>query len=337
MTDGQATSLFSSDRLLGLDEIESGFDVMSMVSLAESESRFRIFDLSDTGPNEFRVSVLGQQRMFNIPLNVQVTNINTRRVINCEDLSNDYKHFYSNYFRSSSNGLPVLYFMIIGRIANRHGALRVIEEAINKESKTVATSTSWWGIYSIQLEPPLFIKFDPMFNASMSAIINKQHVPRTESEQTLYNILLETFGTHYVTRVIVGATAHMYTLINNAFTKSATFEETASEVSRMSNSFFLPKIVPRSIHSIKESLSESFRKNSKSFVEYQPPVALVPGKTEWQSWLDNAVLTPVVVNRTLAPLSNIFYRYPLIRGHLRRTIDHYLRHGKYPKLGELNR
>ncbi|CAF1513129.1 unnamed protein product [Rotaria magnacalcarata] len=90
MTDGQATSLFSSDRLLGLDEIESGFDVMSMVSLAESESRFRIFDLSDTGPNEFRVSVLGQQRMFNIPLNVQVTNINTRRVINCEDLSNGF-------------------------------------------------------------------------------------------------------------------------------------------------------------------------------------------------------------------------------------------------------
>ncbi|CAF2113477.1 unnamed protein product [Rotaria magnacalcarata] len=157
MTDGQATSLFSSDRLLGLDEIESGFDVMSMVSLAESESRFRIFDLSDTGPNEFRVSVLGQQRMFNIPLNVQVTNINTRRVINCEDLSNDYKHFYSNYFRSTRSTSSWSAFIVSGS-TSRYNTLRRIQEAINKESKTVATSTSWWGIYSIQLEPPLFIK-----------------------------------------------------------------------------------------------------------------------------------------------------------------------------------
>ncbi|CAF2983549.1 unnamed protein product [Rotaria socialis] len=336
MTDGQATSLFSSDRLIGLEEIESGFDVINMVSLAESESRFRIFDLSETGSNQFQVSVLGQQRMFNTPLNVQVTNINTRRVINCEDLSNDYKHFYSNYFRSTRS-TSTWSAVIVGGSTSRHDTLRKIEEAINKQSKAVATSTSWWGLYSIQLGPPFFIQLDPMFNASMSAIINKQHVPRTESEQTLYNILLQTFGTHYVMHVVVGATAHMYTLINSAFTKSATFEETATEVSKMSNSFFLPKIVPKSMHSIKESLSESFRKNSRFFVEYQPPVALVPGKTEWQSWLDNAILTPVVVNRTLTPLSNIFNRYPLIRAHLRHTIDHYLRHGKYPKLAELNR
>ncbi|CAF4889049.1 unnamed protein product, partial [Rotaria socialis] len=150
MTDGQATSLFSSDRLIGLEEIESGFDVINMVSLAESESRFRIFDLSETGSNQFQVSVLGQQRMFNTPLNVQVTNINTRRVINCEDLSNDYKHFYSNYFRSTRS-TSTWSAVIVGGSTSRHDTLRKIEEAINKQSKAVATSTSWWGLYSIQL------------------------------------------------------------------------------------------------------------------------------------------------------------------------------------------
>ncbi|CAF4322463.1 unnamed protein product [Rotaria socialis] len=99
MMDGQSTSLISSDHLPGLDEIESGFDMMNMVSRAESQSRFRIFDMSNTR-NRFKVSVLGRERVFNTPQSVQVNIVNTRRDINCEDLSYDYKHFYSKYILS---------------------------------------------------------------------------------------------------------------------------------------------------------------------------------------------------------------------------------------------
>ncbi|CAF4702746.1 unnamed protein product, partial [Rotaria socialis] len=95
MTAGEMASLFSSDRLLGLEEIESGFDVTNMASRAQSESRFRIFDLSETGSNKFKVSVQGRERIFNTPLSVQVNGINRRRDMNCEDLSSDYTHFYS--------------------------------------------------------------------------------------------------------------------------------------------------------------------------------------------------------------------------------------------------
>lgn len=56
-----------------------------------------------------------------------------------------------------------------------------------------------------------------------------------------------------------------------------------------------------------------------------------------RSWLANAPFRPVVVNRTLAPLSNLFYAYPAIQSHLRRTINHYLTRGKYPTLAELSR
>ncbi|CAF1960413.1 unnamed protein product [Rotaria magnacalcarata] len=313
MTDGQTESLFSSDRLLGLEEIESGFDVTNMASRAQSESRFRIFDLSETGSNKFKVSVQERERTFNTPLSVQVNSVNRRRDVNCEDLSSDYTHFYSNYFRSTRSTSSWSAFIVSGS-TSRYNTLRRIQEAITKSSKAVATSTSWWGLYSIQLGPPFIIKFDPLFNASMSAIINQQHAARTESEQVLYNMLLETFGTHYVTHVILGATAHIFTLINDAYAKSSSFQETTSET----------------------SVSESFRKNSQFFVEYKPPAVLVPGKTEWQSWIGSAVLAPVVVNRTLAPLSNLFFEYPHIQAHLRRTIDHYLNHGKYPMIAELN-
>ncbi|CAM4778918.1 unnamed protein product [Rotaria magnacalcarata] len=335
MTDGQTESLFSSDRLLGLEEIESGFDVTNMASRAQSESRFRIFDLSETGSNKFKVSVQERERTFNTPLSVQVNSVNRRRDVNCEDLSSDYTHFYSNYFRSTRSSSSSNRHWV-WRSTSRHDTLRKIEEAINKQSKTVATSTSWLGLYSIQLGPSFILKFDPLFNASMSAIINQQHAARTESEQVLYNMLLETFGTHYVTHVILGATAHIFTLINDAYAKSSSFQETTSEVISRSRSFFSSSYSVDYSHQIQTSVSESFRKNSQFFVEYKPPAVLVPGKTEWQSWIGSAVLAPVVVNRTLAPLSNLFFEYPHIQAHLRRTIDHYLNHGKYPMIAELN-
>ncbi|CAF2983620.1 unnamed protein product [Rotaria socialis] len=211
MTAGEMASLFSSDRLLGLEEIESGFDVTNMASRAQSESRFRIFDLSETGSNKFKVSVQGRERIFNTPLSVQVNGINRRRDMNCEDLSSDYTHFYSNYFRSTRSTSTWSAF-IVGGSTSRHDTLRKIEEAINKQSKTVATSTSWLGLYSIQLGPSFLLK----------------------------------------------------------------------------------------------------------------------------SWIGSAVLAPVVVNRTLAPLSNLFFEYPDIQAHLERTANHYLNHGKYPMIAELN-
>ena len=98
--DGQSTSLISSDRLFGLDEIESGFDMINMVSRTQSESKFRIFDLYGTSSKRFKINVLGRERIFNTPLSVQVSSVNVRRDINCEDLSYDYKHFYSKYIFS---------------------------------------------------------------------------------------------------------------------------------------------------------------------------------------------------------------------------------------------
>ncbi|CAF4010652.1 unnamed protein product [Rotaria sp. Silwood1] len=82
-------------------------------------------------------------------------------------------------------------------------------------------------------------------------------------------------------------------------------------------------------------MSESFRKNTESFAVYQPPVAQIPGKTDWQSWLATAVQQPVVVNRTLAPLTNLFYAYPRVQAHLRRTIDYYLAKGSLPTFAQL--
>ncbi|CAF1442998.1 unnamed protein product [Rotaria sordida] len=200
---------------------------------------------------------------------------------------------------------------------------------MTKEAKSVGTSTSWWGLYSIQLAPPFIIKLDPSFNSSVTALA-RLPIPTTDDQQVPYSVLLETYGTHYVTHVIVGGTAHVYTFVNQAFSNSSTFEEMSTQVGNTGSSWF------SQTNDLNRSTSDSFRKNSNSFAVYQPPVVqTVEGKTEYQSWLAYAPQEPVVVNRTLAPLSNLFYRYPQVQAHLQRTIGYYLAKGDLPTLTQL--
>ena len=91
----QALFTINSERLPGLKELEAGFDAMSMSSVADKQSRFRIFDLSATGPKRYKFSVLGRHRTYKVPPFVQVTNIQQRRDIAGEDISTDYRYFYS--------------------------------------------------------------------------------------------------------------------------------------------------------------------------------------------------------------------------------------------------
>lgn len=93
--DGQSSSLDYTHRLPGLDAVESGFDMINMMPKTDSESRFRIFDFSGDGAKQFKFSVLGQEDIYNIPDQVKVSDVSKYREVNCEDLSSDYRHFYS--------------------------------------------------------------------------------------------------------------------------------------------------------------------------------------------------------------------------------------------------
>lgn len=125
-------------------------------------------------------------------------------------------------------------------------------------------------------------RLDPMFNAAFNFVAKKPEGPKTEADQSLYNMLLETYGTHYVTHAIVGAIAHLFTLISDAFAKSSSFEEIYSQASGIGRFFFVSNGGGDFSHSVQQAASESFRKNSQYFVEYQPVVQTIPGKNEWQ-------------------------------------------------------
>lgn len=125
-------------------------------------------------------------------------------------------------------------------------------------------------------------RLDPFFNESMNTLTMQKDGPETESDQTLYNMLIATYGTHYVTYAVLGATAHIFTLLNDIYTKSSSFQEITVQVTRASNFFFFSTYSVDYTHNIQQNLTELFRKNSQYFAEYQPPVPKIPNKTEWQ-------------------------------------------------------
>ncbi|CAF5112021.1 unnamed protein product, partial [Rotaria sp. Silwood1] len=98
-----------------------------------------------------------------------------------------------------------------------HEMLKRVFEAITKYSQAVGTSTISWNHYSLQLA-----SFDPMFNASVNLLISQAANPNSEVHQQLYNDFIQNYGTYYVSNVIVGGIAHLYTFVRESYHKNAT-------------------------------------------------------------------------------------------------------------------
>ena len=121
-----------------------------------------------------------------------------------------------------------------------------------------------------------------MFNVTVATLARQRGGPQTESDQLLYNMVISTYGTHYVTRVIVGATANIYTLIADSYSKQSSLDEMRSQVVRKTCFLFFCRRRVSGSHSISQSLIEKFDKNSRYFAEYRPAVRRMAGKTAWQ-------------------------------------------------------
>ncbi|CAF1315220.1 unnamed protein product [Rotaria sp. Silwood1] len=154
--------------------------------------------------------------------------------------------------------------------------------------------------------------------------------------QAYYNQFIETYGTHYISRIIVGGTAHLYTLLDSSYHKVSSYEETSSQVSLMFQYKGSYGQYGSDTNQIWASMKETFKKTSATFSIFQPPVASQNNKSDWETWQQTAGNYPVVVNRTLFSIHNLIKNKPPIREHFRKTIEFYLQKGVMPTLAELN-
>ncbi|CAF4465411.1 unnamed protein product [Rotaria sp. Silwood2] len=210
-----------------------------------------------------------------------------------------------------------------------------------------ATSTTWWGMYSIQMLPGYML--NSAFNSSLSRLVPN---PTTQRQQSFYNEIVATFGTHYASSVIVGGIAHYYTFLTEEWQRQSSQSSTENEISI---GFHLGFDIPLG-NGISIALgeefggisfgggwgftggvqSETFKKNSVIRFLFRPtPVGSFSSMYNhtWATWASQTANQPVVVNRTLFPLSNLLVDFPTgIAEHLQMTIDYYLKTGTLPKL-----
>ncbi|CAF3662706.1 unnamed protein product [Rotaria sordida] len=301
---------------------------------SSDRSKFRLFDLSELDGDDYILEVINKTQTFKTPSVIQVTNINMNTRVSVESVSYTYQEFFRSYFNSYSFGISIP----IGPAQISLGYHRTLSEAyqtINKYQTAIGISTDWWGMFSVQLAPVYILKFDPIFNRSLSKLVAN---PTTETMQMYYNQLISTFGTHYTSSIIVGGNVEMFTKVNSEYQETTSKQSISQQIS-IGFDFQVYKM--STTIDIGEDIgvtTEDFKKNTQIEVKFSPAVITTPQtkNKQYDIWLDRASSTPVVVNRTLLPLVDLLIEYPIeIRRHLQLTIDYYLTNGMLPTIDQL--
>lgn len=147
--------------------------------------------------------------------------------------------------------------------------------------------------------------------------------------------MIKAYGTHYVTSVIVGGTAFMYTFVNTSYSSSQSIEKVSEQISF--NFQYKKASLSGNVNSSSyyEKLSKEFLKNSNDVTEFHPSVKSEQNESEWSVWVSQAWQQPVAINRTLSSITDLVSDYPNVQAHLQKTIDYYLQFNKYPTLEQL--
>ncbi|CAF1295634.1 unnamed protein product [Rotaria sp. Silwood1] len=327
----------------------TGFDALKMINLNEAPSasdklKFRLFNLDDGLGKTYLFDADGIQHSYTTSRYVQATKINMKTKVAIETISKTYQEFRRSYFRSYSFtvGIPIPLGVATFDISfGYHRTLSQVYETITKKEGSVGISSDWWGIYNVHLAPTYLLKFDSLFTAALDKLVSN---PTTSKDQAYYNRLIETFGTHYVSAVIVGGLGNLYTYITSNYAKeysrSAVEEGIRIGFSVAMNSG-LVGAGGNSVYTWGEetsSLTEEFKQNSEMQTKFIPAVIISPQneRRQWDVWKNQTLLEPAVVNRTLSPLVDLLLDYPdEVQKHLQATIDYYLLNGVLPTLNQV--
>ena len=113
-----------------------------------------------------------------------------------------------------------------------------------------------------------------MFNSSINVLAKQASLPTTEDHQRLYNQFVQSYGTHYVSNVIMGGTAYVYSFISASYHSNANMEETSRQISLM---FQYKKYQGQGSSQTADlfgQITETFKQSTSAVVEYHPPVDL---------------------------------------------------------------
>ncbi len=115
-------------------------------------------------------------------------------------------------------------------------------------------------------------RYDPLFTASVDLLISQAANPTTETQQTYYNEFIQAYGTHYVSNVVVGGVANVYTFMAESYYKTSSTEEITHDISLTAQYVGISFNTDINTGEIYQHISETFKKNSNTYSVFQPPV-----------------------------------------------------------------
>lgn len=119
-----------------------------------------------------------------------------------------------------------------------------------------------------------------MFTQSIDLLASEAPNPSNDDEQAYYNQFVQTFGTHYVSRAIVGGIAYMFTLIDSKFYNQSSYREVSRQVSLAFTVYYVNPSLSSSSGTSTEHVTETFKKNTEMQSVFQPPVASQESKSD---------------------------------------------------------
>jgi hypothetical protein len=143
-------------------------------------------------------------------------------------------------------------------------------------------------------------------------------------------MVIDAFGTHYLSSITLGAKFCVVTLINSTFHSQYSQEVIREQVKL---GFFFEEIsigLNVTFQNITEKIMQEFKQNSERIAIYTPE--RFSGEEKSQQWLENAYNNPSVIGLEAHLITDLvaILGYQEVAHHLLKTINHKLKTGKYP-------
>lgn len=307
----------------GTSTLMDGFD---QLKLTTTQEKFRIFDL-----NQQSDPIIVNEKPYSISYWTQFNDVNQYKEIYAEKLHSTYSSYFSDYMESYKFSAGYKADDItIG--AGYSKELHEVNVMISSENQIVGSSDIWWGQYQLNLGPAFLVPLDPVFQMAISSLSPS---PTTEYEQMMYCQTLDSFGTDYVTSVIMGGELTIVSSLDSSYVYTYSETEVKSQMYIGAEYKKASMSYNQDADAIEKQLTEEYM-NSSSYYLYETPVPIDQDEsTQYDLWKAEAYINPVFVNISLSPIySLIETRYDLQdrADHFRKTTDYYLKHSVCPTL-----
>ena len=178
--------------LPGTDLLASGYDGVKL------EPRSTIFEMD----SDHKKTIFLQSKEYELPSEISSHFLSEKR-------ENSYENVYSYFAEVYYKYTETINFNIGLKTENfslgifYHKQLDQLYHSITTKDQSIGLSEVWWSMYSLNNPPAFILNQNPRFKRSIEFLDKNVRIPQKEQDQFFYNQIIEAYGTHFCSSVIM--------------------------------------------------------------------------------------------------------------------------------------